>query len=273
MRRRGFTLIELLVVIAIIAILAAILFPVFAQAREKARAASCLSNQKQVALGLMMYAQDYDETYPGDNISTQQRWGTYYWMFLTIPYIKNNPTNFNKPKGGVFQCPSDISLPQELAGDRTTMVWPEPANSWGLTTLAPNGFIQYWNSYSINEWLTDTAPNMAAWDAPASSLMFLEANDSETEGDELDELLSTPKQFGGRGGPGHSGGLNFAYLDGHVKFRRLVYVVDTSKTIGKWIWNWPTSSKKGGSGANAAESDCGAWTPTSSDDEGCVGKQ
>jgi len=62
-RREGFTLIELLVVIAIIAILAAILFPVFAQAREKARAASCLSNNKQIALAFGMYKQDYDETY------------------------------------------------------------------------------------------------------------------------------------------------------------------------------------------------------------------
>ena len=63
-RRRGFTLIELLVVIAIIAILAAILFPVFAQARESARKASCISNTKQLGLGVMMYAQDFDETYP-----------------------------------------------------------------------------------------------------------------------------------------------------------------------------------------------------------------
>jgi prepilin-type N-terminal cleavage/methylation domain-containing protein/prepilin-type processing-associated H-X9-DG protein len=63
-RRRGFTLIELLVVIAIIAILAAILFPVFAQAREKGRQAVCLSNLKQMALGMRMYVQDYDELYP-----------------------------------------------------------------------------------------------------------------------------------------------------------------------------------------------------------------
>src|SRR5213082_1669007 len=63
--RRGFTLIELLVVIAIIAILAAILFPVFAQAREKARQTSCLSNIKQLGLSAMMYVEDYDETYPG----------------------------------------------------------------------------------------------------------------------------------------------------------------------------------------------------------------
>src|SRR5580658_1916507 len=65
--RRGFTLIELLVVIAIIAILAAILFPVFSQAREKARAITCLSNCRQIGLGLMMYIEDYDEKYPEEH--------------------------------------------------------------------------------------------------------------------------------------------------------------------------------------------------------------
>ena len=84
--RRGFTLIELLVVIAIIAILAAILFPVFARAREKARQSSCLSNVKQLTLGILMYADDYDEkfpvqdytvaavTYPGGGTGTHVRW-------------------------------------------------------------------------------------------------------------------------------------------------------------------------------------------------------
>jgi prepilin-type N-terminal cleavage/methylation domain-containing protein len=74
-RRNAFTLIELLVVIAIIAILAAILFPVFAHAREKARQTSCLSNAKQLGTATMMYVQDYDETYPKAEFVDQNGWG------------------------------------------------------------------------------------------------------------------------------------------------------------------------------------------------------
>src|ERR1700743_3800079 len=89
----GFTLIELLVVIAIIAILAAILFPVFAKAREKARQTACLSNCKQMSLGIQQYTQDYDETLPW----AQQAVGG-AWNLLIYPYVKNDQ---------VFQCPSD----------------------------------------------------------------------------------------------------------------------------------------------------------------------
>jgi len=92
--RQGFTLIELLVVIAIIAILAAILFPVFARAREKARQSSCLSNLKQLGLAFLQYAQDYDETmvsgsgYQGNSIN---------WQYKVAPYIKNIQ---------IYSCPS-----------------------------------------------------------------------------------------------------------------------------------------------------------------------
>src|SRR3954454_8547490 len=92
-QRTGFTLIELLVVIAIIAILAAILFPVFAQARDKARQAVCLSNCKQVGTALQMYSQDYDEILPqGYNGPSKISWGK-----VTVPYVKNLD---------IFTCPS-----------------------------------------------------------------------------------------------------------------------------------------------------------------------
>lgn len=95
----AFTLIELLVVIAIIAILTAILFPVFAQAREKARAASCLSNTKQMGLALMQYVQDYDEATPMDYYTGLSGNGAGpHWMDMVYPYVKNE---------GVFNCPSD----------------------------------------------------------------------------------------------------------------------------------------------------------------------
>jgi prepilin-type N-terminal cleavage/methylation domain-containing protein/prepilin-type processing-associated H-X9-DG protein len=94
--RRGFTLIELLVVIAIIAILAAILFPVFAKAREKARQTSCLSNLKQIGLGTLMYVQDYDERFPMSLYLSAIGVVTFY--HATMPYIKN---------GQLQQCPSE----------------------------------------------------------------------------------------------------------------------------------------------------------------------
>ncbi|HZT44419.1 MAG TPA: prepilin-type N-terminal cleavage/methylation domain-containing protein [Chthonomonadaceae bacterium] len=108
-RLRGFTLIELLVVIAIIAILAAILFPVFAQAREKARAITCLSNEKQIGLGLAMYVSDYDETFPMDQY-TFPDWDQVRWYDMIYPYIKNGGKfNFNNRAtgaGGIYHCPS-----------------------------------------------------------------------------------------------------------------------------------------------------------------------
>ena len=109
--RKGFTLIELLVVIAIIAILAAILFPVFARAREKARQTSCLSNLKQLGTSVMMYTQDYDELYPQDlsTFGPDQIPGT--WPNRVMPYVKSTQ---------LFKCPSDGRAPYaDFAGCRT----------------------------------------------------------------------------------------------------------------------------------------------------------
>lgn len=126
--RKAFTLIELLVVIAIIAILAAILFPVFAQAREKARQTMCLSNMKQIGLGMMQYEQDNNETYAaryfdycpqGAAIPCSTGFTRAVWMDLIYPYIKqhggvtNANGNTSKSPEGVFVCP-DSPMPNSV---------------------------------------------------------------------------------------------------------------------------------------------------------------
>jgi prepilin-type N-terminal cleavage/methylation domain-containing protein/prepilin-type processing-associated H-X9-DG protein len=132
--RRGFTLIELLVVIAIIAILAAILFPVFAKAREKARQTSCLSNVKQITLALKMYSQDYDERNIYERLGMNPAMATpvppvyvlgcdgvsqvLFWSAVLQPYIKNQQ---------IFTCPSDAGRGGCMRGG-----WTIPDRSYGL---------------------------------------------------------------------------------------------------------------------------------------------
>src|SRR5262249_19222742 len=120
-RQTGFTLIELLVVIAIIAILAAILFPVFAQAREKARQTTCISNENQLGKAILRYTQDYDEARP---TAVPDNWWQ-IWPYYLQPYIKNY---------AAFVCPDD-----SVARDPNNKVWAGPPLSY-----ATNGYIA-WN--------------------------------------------------------------------------------------------------------------------------------
>ncbi|MBC7526320.1 MAG: DUF1559 domain-containing protein [Chthonomonadaceae bacterium] len=165
-KQEGFTLIELLVVIAIIAILAAILFPVFAQARAKARQTSCLSNIKQLTLGWTMYAQDYDESFP------QWKWdvnwsggsgnpknnGTTLWVNAIFPYVKNT---------GVYSCPSDargVTVQQAFGG------WFNFDNT--LIGFTP-ALLKTKLSYGTSEPLTalDGKQGLAAMDKPTETFL------------------------------------------------------------------------------------------------------
>jgi len=143
---KAFTLIELLVVIAIIAILAAILFPVFARARENARRSSCQSNLKQIGLGLLQYTQDYDETMPFayhgkntyDNPTSGSPWTGYVWNDMIFPYVKSEQ---------IFNCPSFSQEPSGFTVKPYQYVAPP-----GLSTDAnARGFTnKTYGTYSLN---------------------------------------------------------------------------------------------------------------------------
>lgn len=197
-RKRGFTLIELLVVIAIIAILAAILFPVFAKAREKARMSSCSSNAKQLGLALMQYTQDYDETWPRawfENAGAS----TGSWGQVCLPYIKSSD---------IFKCPSNPERNSNAPYQAANM--PLLSNCY-----KPNNRLIY------DIWTGEQPPTIAATKAPASKVLMLEGRQS-----------GVPAFFydwrdGGTGTnvngwrnemwAGHMGMWNALYVDGHVK--------------------------------------------------------
>lgn len=162
--KKGFTLIELLVVIAIIAILAAILFPVFAQAREKARAITCVSNLKQVGIGMMQYTQDNDEQFPMlqyyDTLGNPLDWYT-----AIMPYIKNGTmetgaggVKSSLGRGGIWHCPSFPVADQEA---NYGVNWEMCRNGAGTWAASQPGFIQY----TINN---------AQIDAPSDKILVVE---------------------------------------------------------------------------------------------------
>ncbi len=192
----GFTLIELLVVIAIIAILASILFPVFARARENARRASCQSNEKQIGLGFMMYVQDYDEKLP-----TAWGWnGTpSFWAAAIEPYTKSRQ---------LFYCPSDTLHNTSSA----------------LTTSN----ISYGYNYA---YLQGTA--LAAIDLPSETLLIGDTGQNPT-GYTIDHRDISALNPTRQPNPIHLEGCNFAFMDGHVKWLKpepIIANYGTSKSI------------------------------------------
>ena len=188
----GFTLIELLVVIAIIAILAAILFPVFAQARDKARGSVCQSNLRQLTFGFLMYAQDYDEklapmwslncstgkgnfdTYPGcpAGVFTNTTWGG-YWPDLIYPYIKAGKARTTSAGGknkSVFTCPSLEPRLKDISAD-----W-GGGNGWGATGYGVNqGYMHADPIFPEDNacgWSCSQGGNMASLTHPTESIIL-----------------------------------------------------------------------------------------------------
>jgi prepilin-type N-terminal cleavage/methylation domain-containing protein/prepilin-type processing-associated H-X9-DG protein len=276
--KKGFTLIELLVVIAIIAILAAILFPVFAQAKAAAKQTQNLSNMKQISIAAQIYSNDYDDHLPADplvdfcpsdptlGIGDIDRWGNYYWPFLLKPYTKQQPQDQKKPREGFFWSPlAPTNNPQVLGGSRAACIWPQPAQSWGLDCAEFDGgacdAIVYWTTYAYNEHIGDYpgASTVTAWQSPAESFLILEATDSEIEGDELDELYSrTQSCFDTYPDPdnadatngGHSGGTTIGYLDGHAKWRKTTWGPDGQCGVdadGNPLFTFPPTTPGGNS--------------------------
>jgi prepilin-type N-terminal cleavage/methylation domain-containing protein/prepilin-type processing-associated H-X9-DG protein len=212
--KHGFTLIELLVVIAIIAILAAILFPVFAQARAKARQASCLSNMRQIGTAIAMYSQDYDETYPLGRTVTSP---VFYWFQMVEPYIKAGATTNDRSKGrSIWLCPNYFG---PYPDGRTP-------RSGGPTD---DQLDRPMSSYACSIWLmgtTSPSAPLAAVEMPANVIMVVENRYATPISNVTDAACASDPDKNAnandrgycQGRARHSGGGNYVLADGHVKW-------------------------------------------------------
>ncbi len=202
-QRRGFTLIELLVVIAIIAILAAILFPVFAKAREKARQSSCQSNFKQIGVGIMQYAQDYDERLPGQYMYNPFQVNLLWWEDYIQPYTKNYQ---------VMLCPSQAP---------NSYPWYRP--TW---TGIPNPLLWTYaaNAYSPAGGIGPPLPSgtgglaLAQITSVANLILVCESKNRELNGNTNQQPDCVAADNVGGISFRHNDGANWVFADGHVKW-------------------------------------------------------
>jgi prepilin-type N-terminal cleavage/methylation domain-containing protein/prepilin-type processing-associated H-X9-DG protein len=233
---RGFTLIELLVVIAIIAILASILFPVFARARENARRSSCQSNVKQIMLGVMQYTQDYDEKYPPSYTYTGPSI-VGVWYTYVQPYVKSTQ---------IFKCPSDSNT--AIAGLSTLVV--------------PDGFaVSYAANYDLGGDASGIIRSLSAVESPATTV-YMSDSGMRADGPNGTVRLTSPSKNGGMNllidpsiaslatgvnpdwvgpNPRHLETVNVGYADGHVKSVR----AESWYYNSSWQLNPACSSKTG----------------------------
>ena len=224
MKRKGFTLIELLVVIAIIAILAAILFPVFSKAREKARQASCYSNLKQYAMAFHMYAQDWNGGLPyyhlGDIYSV-----TGHWNYAVRRYMA---AGHRVPGESFFTCPSARrpkpgANPSESYSYGAVLMWVIPVLAYNQSPRKLDRLPSRWIM------LGDTAINYIA---PYPLILDLDGDGLKDSWDKAHPFQWIDFR--------HSDGANFAFVDGHVKFLFKKYVFSNweGTLVRKWSYDF-----------------------------------
>lgn len=208
--RRGFTLIELLVVIAIIAILAAILFPVFAKVREKARQTTCMSNLRQIGLGCLQYAGDNDGAWVPLDIDNN---GTYVPYYMLLDQYIGNPVS-SAHAGGVWNCPSDVAAkysgsPQHTYAANTIRLLGSGCDDSPITNVGPGC------GNSDTTWPGPTYDDSIVY--PTDSIVIIE---SAQPFDAWGFAVADDLWVGGPVGwlfAGHTRHSNYLFADGHVK--------------------------------------------------------
>lgn len=228
-KKQAFTLIELLVVIAIIAILAAILFPVFAKAREKARQTSCLSNLKQLGLGVMQYTQDYDEYVPyADNGAVGS------WRYAIYPYVKsvnvyNCPSNQTNYAADYRATGPNVNYPNGLAFQVHYATASDDADAYGTsgTTYEPAGTVSN-PLFALPKDAGWSPVSIARYNSPSSLIMLMESL-----------RTAQPNYFAIKYAQydmfaGHTGLSNYLFADTHVKSLKPTSTCGAGNTASMW---------------------------------------